>query len=1046
MTVDSNGNVYAAGMDGHGVYVWGRGAYRPTVTVGQVSERMPTSAVLNGSVNPAQHGNTTPAPVTACSFEYVTEAVFVKEGFAQAEKATCEPAEIHIGLEESHPVKATVEHLEAGTTYYYRLVATTESTNNGGTSDSEEVLAFTAPAKPGISEASAEASSTFAELHAKVKPNGANTSYFFEYGPTTAYGHDAPVLTIKAPNGESIGAGGPTGGSVESVLQDVGALTPGTTYHFRVVAENECEAVEHPGRQCVSEGADETFTTLPAAVAGERGYELVTPANKQGGSDMFDAGKDEDGGINSTNEDGVASESGEGFFIQTSAFSSFGEFPFALGGMYAFTRELDRGQWSFASLASPSLGVQGISGGDLVVDPADLSRVAFGDVVGSAVSEEGVHLDDLLGPPGAASICHGAISLEQADRAGCYIDLHEEPPVHVNATETGTSFVGGSRDLSHTVLEGRSTSICPGPGDAAGKIEHGSVLCEWAGGYETLEDGQSVPELKLVNVGTSGEGPVSECGAGLAAGEPGYGSAHSAVAESTDGTRVFFTAPDPRAPNEGKGCWNNTEEKKGKPPVDAPQLYVRLNGESTLEVSQPEKEVEEAGHAPLLYPAEYDGASEDGSKVFFVTKTWMTANHPAGHDVELYECAIVEGACTLSRLSVPLHQAGEPGAGEPDPGAASEVRRVPAVAASGSAVYFVAYSDLAEGATKYEQKVGVDGNVEPGPVNVYRYDTETASTSYVGAIDNQDLPDEPECYAPEQEAGGPCTTANWYTTPDGRYLLFGASTEIEGYNAAADGCAERSLPVTQGVADGRCAELYRYSAQAAAKGEQPVVCVSCGPGEADAAGNAEFARSGLGGPALGAVRAMSDNGEYVFFDSQAALVTQAANHTLDTYQWHEDIATHERSIALVGSGSDSAPTYFLGYSPNPAAHTEQAREAGNVFIGTHAKLSPQDTNGAGNIYDARACEPESPCIEPPTGETAQCEGGSCQHPPPLPLFQSPATNTVASSGNLAAPPVPAPKPKAKPKPKCKKVKKKGKQKTVCAKPKKAKKSSNKKGR
>ena len=68
--------------------------------------------------------------------------------------------------------------------------------------------------------------------------------------------------------------GGPTGGSVESVVQHVGGLQPGTTYHFRVVASSECEAVERPHTQCVVNGEDEMFTTLPAPVSSERGYEL----------------------------------------------------------------------------------------------------------------------------------------------------------------------------------------------------------------------------------------------------------------------------------------------------------------------------------------------------------------------------------------------------------------------------------------------------------------------------------------------------------------------------------------------------------------------------------------------------------------------------------------------------------------------------------------------------------------------------------------------------------------------------------------------------
>jgi hypothetical protein len=156
---------------------------------------------------------------------------------------------------------------------------------------------------------------------------------------------------------------------------------------------------------------------------------------------------------------------------------------------------------------------------------------------------------------------------------------------------------------------------------------------------------------------------------------------------------------------------------------------------------------------------------------------------------------------------------------------------------------------------------------------------------------------------------------------------------------------------------------------------------------------AEFTRSAAKDPWSGPVRAMSDDGSYVFFDSPEALVPGATNHTLDTYQWHEG------KISLVGSGTDPAPTYFLGYSPSYTPSGEKV-ESGSVFIGTHAKLVPQDVDSLGDIYAARVCDAESPCIKPPAGETAQCEGGSCQTPPPAPLDGTPSSLTFTGPGNV----------------------------------------------
>ena len=139
----------------------------------------------------------------------------------------------------------------------------TTAGSTGGFSESVS-LAFTTPAAPRVDSTTVtNVSAKFADLRAQIDPLGAATSYYFEYGPTTAYGSDTPALTPEAPYGVSIGSGGLTGGAVESVLQHVGPLTAGGTYHFRVVAESEIE-----GRAEVVYGPDGVFTTLPLSGEG----------------------------------------------------------------------------------------------------------------------------------------------------------------------------------------------------------------------------------------------------------------------------------------------------------------------------------------------------------------------------------------------------------------------------------------------------------------------------------------------------------------------------------------------------------------------------------------------------------------------------------------------------------------------------------------------------------------------------------------------------------------------------------------------------------
>ena len=1034
------------------VDVYGPGVFLPTVVAGVVGERRAHSALLSGSVNPEGF------KLSECEFQYVSQEAFAKEGFAKPESVECEPHAAAIPANnEANPVHALATGLTPGVTYHYRLVAHSEGTLGG--TEASSSLAFTDPAPAKVeAETAQEVSSSFADLAAKIGPLGADTSYFFEYGPTSAYGQDAPVLTESQPRGVDIGPGGPAGDALENVVQHVAGLAADGEYHFRVVAQSECEPLDNPGHVCLSYGPDQTFLTLAAPVPGlpdGRAYELVTPAAKEGGTDMF-AEHQTKGQFESKQDNGAPSEDGEGFLLETR--SAFGPFPGAVRSSYVFKRA--PGGWAYSSLASPALGVQVPS--DAILTP-DFSRVAFNDALGASVGAEGEHPADALGAPG------GPYTLLSS----------EDPPFRVgDPKRVETTVVGASRDLGHVILESNRDSAC-GPAGVANKVEEGTILCEWAGGFD--EGGR--PELSLVNLAPASQSkPASTCGAQLGAsgtvggGEGGVpqlsGPAFRAV--SADGSRVFFTAPaweESRGASvtsdlSGPGCWNHQEEVvEHKLPNHAPQLYARvsqvLSGElvhQTLKVSAAEAGVEEEGHAPREYPALFVGASEDGSRVFFLTRGWVTKDHTEAHDLELYECEIVtpEGeapGCRLTRVSAgaPGFQAAfgtgtvtkesaevaavstasgafVVGRGIEGPGiregttitavgpgtltlsaAATasggavalrsnepDVQFVAAVSADGSSVYFAASGVLAAGAA-------------PGPANVYRYQTQTGTTSYVAAVGREDYYKNAQCVDGSNAFRnvGSCALVNWNTTPDGEFLLFQAEGPLDGYNTTGAECAQSSISGTEGAGTRSCTELYRYDARAAEAGRQAVVCVSCGPGDADAAGMALFDRAQRLATATGAVRAMSDNGEYVFFDSPAKLVPQAENHTLAVYEWHNG------RISLISSPSDPEPSYFLGYAPyeyTTAAGERKRVEGGNVFFGTHARLVPQDTNTGGDVYDARICQPEAPCIPPPAGETAQCSGGSCQTPPPAPVDQTPASQAFSGPGNLTPVPALGPKP------------------------------------
>ena len=278
LSVDSKGDVY--GVEEHvigerpehgglitqsDVVVYGPDVFPPVLTLAAATQRTPTGAQLNGTVNPNGF------KLTECEFQDVPQKQFEEEkgdfkGVTPQETAACVPAAASIPNEGTTPATAQVAGLTPGETYHYRLLAHSEEPRDGVAETGS--LAFTAPAAPGIvATSAANISSTFADLHAQIAPHGAETSYHFEYD-TRPYGEgEGPHGTSVPIPDESVGLGGPTGGAVESVVRHVGPLAPASTYYYRIVAGN-AQGVTSGG---VCEGqaglrADCAFATLPAAV------------------------------------------------------------------------------------------------------------------------------------------------------------------------------------------------------------------------------------------------------------------------------------------------------------------------------------------------------------------------------------------------------------------------------------------------------------------------------------------------------------------------------------------------------------------------------------------------------------------------------------------------------------------------------------------------------------------------------------------------------------------------------------------------------------
>ncbi|HWY17649.1 MAG TPA: hypothetical protein VNY27_02935 [Solirubrobacteraceae bacterium] len=480
----------------------------------------------------------------------------------------------------------------------------------------------------------------------------------------------------------------------------------------------------------------------------------------------------------------------------------------------------------------------------------------------------------------------------------------------------------------------------------------------------------------------------------------GYGdSAFNAV--SADGGEVFFTV-----------CLQTSGQRFG---YELPhQLFVRLSGSRTLEVSRPleagqpfggcvgEGAGKVAGEVPCegalaRASADFAGASQDGSNVYFTTSAPLTGeDKDSGNDLYLANVGCPSGkpGCGAAEREVTsLRQVSH----DPSVGGAAAVQGVVRVAPDGSRVYFVAGGDLLTGAAR-----GVlEGEGRPvpqiGAANLYVYDANTGTTGFVGglcsgagmsgAVEDARCPSPTGTdstlwtYLPEAEA----QTAGG----DGRFLVFATYAQL----LASDSNVAR--------------DVYRYDAATGRLDR-----VSGGENGFDDNGNrtilneqgvalgATIRPGHLGGPNKEQFemdnRAISEDGSRIVFISAEPLSPSASNGLANVYEWHETRGGGEGSVSLISGGSGPAPVEDVVISTS----------GNDVFFVTAQGLVPQDTNEEPDVYDARLNGGFPPVPAPPQ----PCDGDACQGPltNPAPLLvpgsaaQAPGENILAPASNTAS--------------------------------------------
>lgn len=536
-------------------------------------------------------------------------------------------------------------------------------------------------------------------------------------------------------------------------------------------------------------------------------------------------------------------------------------------------------------------------------------------------------------------------------------------PTGLLAGEEGLSFAGAASNFSHVLFYIRAL--------VKGELPPGVATNLWPGDTTVPESGQNTRPQSLYEYTGSGNAQptlvgvdntghlISQCGTALG-GLPGSGpipegNSHNAVAAG--GTRVFFTA-SPACPGAG-------ENGPGAgPPVY--ELFARINAEDTVAISQPTPG--DCATCDLSSPADanFEGASQDGTKVLFTTTQPLL---PGDSGKNLYEYDFNrEAKDRIVQVS----------SGAPVPA----VQGVAAVSPDGSHIYFVAQGVLAgkngEGNEPTEGAPNLYVSVKTCAGGEADCAHPTARTSFVATL-------------AEADAGQWNQSANepMNVTPDGRFLVFTSTAKLTPEDTSTE------------------PQVFRYDSQ-----NGILVRASIGEQGYNHDGNTEVNHALIprtafsGGEHVGVDThpAVSSDGSVVVFESSDALTSQAAEEpTNPIYSVYEYRGGH---VYLISDGRTAT-----GEEGHRGAFATGVSPSGqDIFFRTFGSLLPQDTDSLADVYDARVAGGF-----PGATESGACSGESCQSPSSLsPTLGTPATATEPSGANLAPPPnTPTPQPNHK---------------------------------
>ena len=839
-------------------------------------------------------------------------------------------------------VQGTGVAVDAGTETVYVADAAKDAVN---------IFSRVEPGMPTIEhEAAATVSADEAELEAEVDPQGAGTTYRFEYGPCASASACASAPYAFALSGAEL----PPDFDAHRVAATVEHLEPHSLYHYRVVAENTLGETKGREQLITTEALGGTLTLLD-----DRIWEQVSPQDKRGG--VIYPPEESSG---SAHESGIVQAAADGGAIIYSSNLPTVDAPQGFQSTEQIVSSRFNGAWESEDIATahgqPSGKFLG-RGQEYRLFSEDLSE-AIVEPLGPffALSPRAAERTPYLRRQEA---CSSSVASSE-----CFVPLvtDVEPYADVpsgtdigepHATEGNFRFEYATPDLHHAIVD------APIPGAAGGTYE-------WFSGKPPSEELQLVTQLPESE---GGEVVASSLGNGNGNGVPN-GEPDVRHALSDDGGRVFFSANG--------------------------HLYAR----NTL-AAKPETlrlDVAQGVAEPATEHADFKIASAEGERVFFTAGRLTAESAEAG---DLYVCDITENAgklsCDLTDLTP--EKEGEPAA----------VENVVGISEDGSYVYFVASGVLAPGARpgSCENEIEERGatcnlyeihwngahwespttvavlahddlpdwrnDLERGTARVSpdgRYITFMSELSLTG-YDNLDArsgqPDEEVYLYHAGEGSLTCVSCDpTGARPTGReygsndFLVGGDRTWMTSQWLAAD------LPGWNGVSQGLAIYQPRYlSNNGRVYFDSDTALV---PQDVNGTWDVyEYEHPGVGG---------CSSASPTYFETSGGC------------------------IDLISSGESSEESVFLDASEG----------GGTAFFLTEESLVAGDTDTAFDVYAARECLAGESCTATATtGTSSECTTvDTCRTSPSSEpdIFGTPASQTFAGPGDLG----PAPTPRVKP--------------------------------